>query len=62
MPTSSVPGPLSCYASSDCAFLAHNDRLLEDLEQDVSKAAQLGQVCPKLEARRPAVPAWLLLF
>jgi hypothetical protein len=52
-----VPEPLSCCASSDCAFLARDGRLLRDLEQDVSKAAQLGQACPKSDARRPAVPA-----
>ncbi|KAJ8109358.1 hypothetical protein OPT61_g7515 [Boeremia exigua] len=38
-----IPGPRCCCGSSDCAFLAHNGRLLEGLERDVSKAAQLGQ-------------------
>lgn len=37
--------PRCCCGSHDCAFLAHNGRLLEGLERDVSKAAQLGQVC-----------------
>jgi hypothetical protein len=40
-----IPGPQCCCGSEDCAFLAHNGRLLEGLERDVSKAAQLGQVC-----------------
>ncbi|KAJ4365495.1 hypothetical protein N0V95_000430 [Ascochyta clinopodiicola] len=39
----SIPGPRCCCGSSDCAFLAHNGRLLDGLERDVSKAAQLGQ-------------------
>ncbi|KAF2853496.1 hypothetical protein T440DRAFT_465885, partial [Plenodomus tracheiphilus IPT5] len=38
-----IPGPRCCCGSTDCAFLAHNGRLLEGLERDVSKAAQLGQ-------------------
>ncbi|KAL1795395.1 hypothetical protein ACET3X_007211 [Alternaria dauci] len=38
-----MPGPRCCCGSQDCAFLAHNGRLLEGLERDVSKAAQLGQ-------------------
>ncbi|KAH6643003.1 hypothetical protein C7974DRAFT_431294 [Boeremia exigua] len=38
-----IPGPRCCCGSSDCVFLAHNGRLLEGLERDVSKAAQLGQ-------------------
>ncbi|KZM22151.1 uncharacterized protein EKO05_0003818 [Ascochyta rabiei] len=38
-----IPGPRCCCGSSDCAFLAHNGRLLDGLERDVSKAAQLGQ-------------------
>jgi hypothetical protein len=41
---SSIPGPRCCCGSVDCAFLAHNARLLEGLEHNVSKAAQLGQV------------------
>ncbi|KAF2661852.1 hypothetical protein K491DRAFT_773447 [Lophiostoma macrostomum CBS 122681] len=32
-----------CCGSEECAFLAHNSSLLEGLERDVSKAAQLGQ-------------------
>ena len=40
--TSSIPQ--CCCGSSDCVFLAHSGRLLEGLERDVSKAAQLGQV------------------
>ncbi|KAH4416066.1 hypothetical protein HBH92_067900 [Parastagonospora nodorum] len=39
----SIPGPRCCCGSIDCAYLAHNGRLLEGLERDVSKAAQLGQ-------------------
>ncbi|CAI6266953.1 unnamed protein product [Periconia digitata] len=35
--------PQCCCGSTDCAFLAHNGKLLEGLERDVSKAAQLGQ-------------------
>jgi hypothetical protein len=35
--------PRCCCGNHDCAFLAHNGRLLEGLERDVSKAAQLGQ-------------------
>jgi hypothetical protein len=47
--------PRCCCGSQDCAFLAHNSSLLEHLERDVSKAAQLGQVCPGLLALSPAV-------
>ncbi|KAF1835269.1 hypothetical protein BDW02DRAFT_629688 [Decorospora gaudefroyi] len=39
----SIPKPRCCCGSDDCAFLLHNGRLLEGLERDVSKAAQLGQ-------------------
>jgi hypothetical protein len=39
-----MPGPRCCCGSHDCIFLAHNGRLLDGLERDVSKAAQLGQV------------------
>jgi hypothetical protein len=42
--SSSIPGPRCCCGSVDCAFLAHNARLLDGLERDVTKAAQLGQV------------------
>lgn len=35
--------PQCCCGSSNCAYLAHNGKLLEGLERDVSKAAQLGQ-------------------
>ncbi|KAF9692148.1 hypothetical protein EKO04_010088 [Ascochyta lentis] len=38
-----IPEPRCCCGSSDCVFLAHNGRLLDGLERDVSKAAQLGQ-------------------
>ncbi|KAF1946776.1 hypothetical protein EJ02DRAFT_430351 [Clathrospora elynae] len=38
-----IPGPRCCCGSRDCPFLAHNGRLLDGLERDVSKAAQLGQ-------------------
>jgi hypothetical protein len=41
----SIPGPRCCCGSTACAYLAHNGRLLEGLEHNVSKAAQLGQVC-----------------
>jgi hypothetical protein len=40
----SIPGPRCCCGSTDCAYLAHNGRLLEGLEHNVSRAAQLGQV------------------
>ncbi|KAF5845865.1 hypothetical protein GGP41_008389 [Bipolaris sorokiniana] len=41
---SGIPGPPRCCCGNhDCAFLAYNGRLLEGLERDVSKAAQLGQ-------------------
>lgn len=36
--------PQCCCGSRDCAFLAHSGKLLEGLERDVSRAAQLGQV------------------
>ncbi|KAH7391043.1 hypothetical protein DE146DRAFT_153023 [Phaeosphaeria sp. MPI-PUGE-AT-0046c] len=39
----SIPGQRCCCGSTDCAFLAHNGRLVDGLERDVSKAAQLGQ-------------------
>lgn len=39
----SIPKPRCCCGSHDCAFLAYNGRLLEGLERDVSKAANLGQ-------------------
>ncbi|KAF1998678.1 hypothetical protein P154DRAFT_523959 [Amniculicola lignicola CBS 123094] len=35
--------PQCCCGNVNCAFLAHNSTLLEGLERDVSKAAQLGQ-------------------
>lgn len=38
-----IPGPQCCCGSTDCAFLAHTGKLLEGLERDVSRAAQLGQ-------------------
>jgi hypothetical protein len=38
-----LPGPHCCCGSADCVFLAHNGRLLDGLERDVTKAAQLGQ-------------------
>jgi hypothetical protein len=41
---SSIPGPRCCCGSADCVYLAHNGRLLEGLEHNVSRAAQLGQV------------------
>jgi len=41
--TASIPGPRCCCGSPDCVFLAHNGRLLDGLERDVSKAAHLGQ-------------------
>jgi hypothetical protein len=42
--TGSIPGLRCCCGSHDCAFLAHNGRLLDGLERDVTKAAELGQV------------------
>ncbi|KAF2177659.1 hypothetical protein K469DRAFT_732291 [Zopfia rhizophila CBS 207.26] len=41
LPSSSIPQ--CCCGSKDCPFLAHNSTLLEGLERDVHKAAQLGQ-------------------
>lgn len=41
--TMPVSIPRCCCGSQDCVFLAHNSTLLEGLERDVSKAAQLGQ-------------------
>ncbi|KAF2112100.1 hypothetical protein BDV96DRAFT_581119 [Lophiotrema nucula] len=41
IPRSSIPQ--CCCGSSDCAFLAHNSKVLDGLEKDVHKAAQLGQ-------------------
>ncbi|ORY16596.1 hypothetical protein BCR34DRAFT_96323 [Clohesyomyces aquaticus] len=41
--TSSASIPRCCCGSQNCAFLAHNSGLLECLERDVHKAAQLGQ-------------------
>ncbi|KAF2713554.1 hypothetical protein K504DRAFT_140102 [Pleomassaria siparia CBS 279.74] len=35
--------PACCCGSNDCAFLVHNERILQGLEGTVSKAAQLGQ-------------------
>jgi hypothetical protein len=51
--------PQCCCGSSDCAFLAHSGRLLEGLERDVSRAAQLGQVrtCLSVVVDAMAVPA-----
>ncbi|KAH7086520.1 hypothetical protein FB567DRAFT_72757 [Paraphoma chrysanthemicola] len=40
---SSIPGPRCCCGNTDCVFLAHNGRLLDGLEHNVNKAAQLGQ-------------------
>jgi hypothetical protein len=36
--------PRCCCGSDDCAFLAHNQKQLDGLEHNVSKAAQLGKV------------------
>jgi hypothetical protein len=36
--------PRCCCGSDDCVFLAHNQKQLDGLEHNVSKAAQLGQV------------------
>ncbi|KAL6705974.1 hypothetical protein ACN47E_006253 [Coniothyrium glycines] len=41
-----IPSGLRCCCGDDareCAFLAHNERLVDGLERDVSRAAQLGQ-------------------
>lgn len=54
-----IPGPQCCCGSTDCAFLAHNGKLLEGLERDVSRAAQLGQVrslCTLLALLLPLMP------
>ncbi|KAF2470988.1 uncharacterized protein BDR25DRAFT_314160 [Lindgomyces ingoldianus] len=42
-PTTGRSLPRCCCGSQNCAFLAHNSSLLEGLERDVHKAAQLGQ-------------------
>lgn len=55
----SIPGARCCCGSIDCAYLAHNGRLLEGLERDVSKAAQLGQV--RLLQSLPCHPATMHL-
>lgn len=34
-----------CCGRSECAYLQHNNAVLEGLERDVATAAQLGQVC-----------------
>lgn len=42
---SATPNPRCCCGRTDCAFLKHNCTALDDLEQEVRTAAQLGQVC-----------------
>lgn len=37
--------PKCCCGHTDCAYLNHNSSALDDLEKDVQRAAQLGQVC-----------------
>ncbi|KAF2796108.1 hypothetical protein K505DRAFT_348158 [Melanomma pulvis-pyrius CBS 109.77] len=39
----SIPEARCCCGNRECAFLAHNGKLLEGLENNVSKAAQLGK-------------------
>lgn len=46
-----------CCGSQDCAFLAHNNVLLEGLEKDVTRAAQLGQVCSFISPQRTWSPS-----
>ena len=42
----SLRSPLKCCCGhADCAYLNHNSNALDDLEKDVRRAAQLGQVC-----------------
>jgi hypothetical protein len=33
-----------CCGRTDCAYLAHNSSALDDLEKEVRRAGQLGQV------------------
>ncbi|KIN05697.1 hypothetical protein OIDMADRAFT_154101 [Oidiodendron maius Zn] len=40
---SSIPNPRCCCGKTDCAYLRHNCTALDDLEQEVRTAAQLGQ-------------------
>ena len=42
---STIPNPRCCCGKTDCAYLRHNCTALDDLEQEVRTAAQLGQVC-----------------
>lgn len=42
---SSIPNPRCCCGKTDCAYLRHNCTALDELEQEVRTAAQLGQVC-----------------
>lgn len=41
---SSIPNPRCCCGKTDCAYLRHNCTALDDLEEEVRTAAQLGQV------------------
>jgi hypothetical protein len=45
---STIPNPRCCCGKTDCAYLRHNCTALDDLEQEVRTAAQLGQVCTVL--------------
>lgn len=38
-------GTKCCCGRSSCAWLRHNNAVVEDLERDVKTAGQLGQVC-----------------
>jgi hypothetical protein len=41
---STTPGIRCCCGRTDCAYLKHNCSALDDLENEVRTAAQLGQV------------------
>lgn len=42
--SSTTPNLRCCCGHPDCAYLNHNSSALDDLEKDVQRAAQLGQV------------------
>jgi len=44
-PSTTTPNLRCCCGRADCAYLKHNCSALDDLEQEVRTAAQLGQVC-----------------
>jgi hypothetical protein len=38
--------PTCCCGCLDCPFLAHSNKLLNEVERDAQKAGELGQVRP----------------